>query len=80
MLMSMVIAILRVVYDKEDAKPIRILLESLICGGLSLTASSAIIAMQLDMHWAIFTGGVIGYLGSATIKSLAVKLLKNKVK
>lgn len=78
-LMAMFIATLRVIYDKEETKPIRILLEALLCGTLSLTASSAIIAMDLDVNWAVFVGGVIGYFGSATVRALAVKFINSKV-
>ncbi len=78
-LMAMFIAVLRVIYDKEETKPIRIMLEALICGTLSLTASSAIIAMKLDVNWAVFVGGVIGYFGSATVRAIAVKFINSKV-
>lgn len=74
-LMAMAIAIIRVIYDGKEDKPMRIVLESLICGGLSLTASSGIVAMGLDMNWAIFAGGSIGYFGSATVRALAIKAI-----
>jgi len=78
-LMAMFIAALRVVYDREETKPMRILLESGICGGLSLTASSGILAMGLDMNWAIFAGGAIGYFGSATVRQVALKVLNARI-
>lgn len=78
-LMAMFIAALRVVFDREETKPMRILLESGICGGLSLTASSGILAMGLDMNWAIFAGGAIGYFGSATVRQLAIKAINGKI-
>ena len=78
-LMAMFIAALRVIYDREENKPLRILLESGICGGLSLTASSGILAMGLDMNWAIFVGGTIGYFGSATVRQIALKILNTKI-
>jgi len=72
-LMAMFISTLRVIYDKEETKPLRILLEALICGALSLTASSAIIALQLNLNWAVFSGGVIGYIGSTSVRAIAVR-------
>jgi len=78
--MAMFIAILRVIYDGKETRPMRILLESVICGALSLTASYGILALGLNQNWAIFAGGVIGYLGSATVRGLALKLLNSKVK
>lgn len=78
-LMAMFIAALRVIYDREETKPMRILLESGICGGLSLTASSGILAMGLDMNWAIFAGGAIGYFGSATVRAFAIRMLNRRI-
>lgn len=78
-LMAMIIAILRVIYDEKETSKIRILLESMICGGLSLTASSAIVALGWDMNWAIFVGGAIGYFGSATVRTYAYKFIHRKL-
>ena len=78
-LMAMFMAILRVVYGKEETKPTRVVLEGLICGLLSLTASSAITAMGLNVNWSVFVGGVIGYLGSATVRSMAISFFKKKI-
>ena len=78
-LMSMFIAFLRVIYDREETKPMRVMLESLICGALSLTASYGILALQLNLNWAIFAGGVIGYIGSASVRTLAVRLINYKL-
>ena len=79
-LMAMFIAILRVIYDREETKPMRIILESLICGALSLTASSGIIALGLNINWSVFVGGVIGYFGSTTVRSIAIKVLNSRIK
>lgn len=78
-ILAMIVAVIRVIYDKEETKPMRVVLEALLCGLLSLTASSAITAMGLDTQWAVFTGGVIGYFGSTAVKSLAYKLIDNKI-
>ena len=77
--MAMFISTLRVIYDKEETKPLRILLEALICGALSLTASSGIIALQLNINWAVFAGGVIGYIGSTSVRAIALRFLNRKV-
>ena len=77
-LMAMGIATLRVIYDKDETRPLRILLEALICGALSLTVSSGIIAMGLSASWAIAAGGTIGYLGSATVRAVALKVIETK--
>lgn len=79
-LMAMFIAVLRVIYDRQETKPMRIVLEACICGALSLTASSAILALGLNQNWAIFAGGAIGYFGSATIRTLAMKIIKSRLR
>jgi len=78
-ILAMLLSLLRVVYDEQETKPIRVLVETLICGGLSLTASSAIIAMNLDSNWAMFVGGSIGFLGVTTVRALALKLINKKI-
>jgi len=78
-LMAMVVGALRVVYDQEETKPVMVVLESLICGSLSLVASSGILAMGLDMTWSVFVGGIIGYLGSNTTRAIALKLINKNV-
>ena len=79
-LMAIVISFLRVIYDQKETRPLRLILESLICGCLSLTASSAIVALHLNINWAMFAGGIIGYLGSSTIRSLALRLINREIK
>ncbi len=75
-IMAVVTAVLRVLYDRDETKPIRIILEASLCGFLSLAASAGIAAAGLDHHWSIFAGGMIGYLGSTTVRALAIKILK----
>ena len=77
-LMAIVMSFLRILYDGQDTKPLRIVVESLICGALSLTASSAIVALDLNINWAMFCGGIIGYLGSATIRTIALRVIRKK--
>lgn len=79
-MMSIVISILRIIYDNEETKIIRILLESCICGALTLTVGAGIKAGGLDPNWVMFTGGVIGYLGSAKIRSISLKIINKKIK
>ena len=77
---AVLIAVLRVIYDGKERRPMRILLEAILCGALSFTASAGIEAVGLDPDWAIFAGGMIGYLGADTARSVALKYLKDKTK
>jgi lambda family phage holin len=76
--LAMVISFLRIAYDGRETSPVRICLESMICGALSLTAYYGIKALGADLDWAIFAGGTIGYLGPASVRALAVRFLRNK--
>jgi lambda family phage holin len=78
--LSMFVAFVRVIYDKKETRPIRILMEAVLCGALSVTASYAINAAGLDMNWAVFAGGVIGYLGSEGVRSFAVRFIDARIK
>ena len=78
-LLAMSIGFIRVIYDKNETKPVRVIMESLICGGLSVTATAAIQAMNMDLNWAIFAGGVIGFFGTVTVRALAMKLLEKRL-
>lgn len=80
-LMAVVISVLRVIYDKEETKPLRIMLESGICGCLAMTAHYGLSALGLDTsNWSPFIGGVIGYLGSASVRGLALRVINSKIK
>lgn len=76
---AIIVAILRVIYGKEETKFSRILLESLICGGLTLTVTSAIAALGYSDQWMFFAGGSIGFMGSQAVRAIAVKLINKKV-
>lgn len=78
-LMAIVISALRVIYDKEETHFIRIALESLICGALSVSVGSALDAMGYGQNWYLFCGGLIGFMGSQSIRAFANKFITNKV-
>lgn len=76
--MAIFMAYIRVVYDQKETKPQRIIVESILCGALSLTATFGISAIGLDINWAVFTGGVIGYLGPQSVREYVTKVLNKK--
>lgn len=79
-LLAAIVAAIRVVYDDKETKPMRILLEASLCGFLTLAVGHAILALGLDLNWILFSGGFIGFIGSSTTRTLALKLFDNKVK
>ena len=77
-LMAVLISIIRIVYDKEETNFVRIALESLLCGFLSVCAGSAFDAMGYGQNWYLFCGGFIGFMGSQSIRAFAKSWLKGK--
>lgn len=78
-ILSMLMTVLRIIYDKEETKLFRIFIESLLCGALSLTAYHMVLAMGIDMNWAVFAGGVIGYVGPATVRAKLMDSINEKI-
>ena len=78
--MAVLVSLLRLLYDNNERKPIRIALEAILCGFLSLTVSSGVLALHIDANWAIFSGGAIGYLGPTAVRAIALKLVEKRIK
>lgn len=78
-IMAVVIALIRVVYEQEETSVIRVMLEGLLCGALAVVAGTGIEAMGLDQNWVLFSGGMVGFIGSQSIRAYANTLIKNKV-
>lgn len=77
-IMAVFVSILRVVYDQEESRPLRIFLESAICGSLTLAGGSAAVAMGLGDGYHLFIGGMVGFLGSIKIRQLAFNIINRK--
>lgn len=77
---SMIIAFLRIVYDRDETKWIRILLEMCLCGALTYIAWAGVMALGLNLNWAVVVGGLIGYLGPVTVRAIALKYINSKLK
>jgi lambda family phage holin len=69
--LSGVIAALRVIYD--GGKPRESILESLLCGTLTLAVSSTMEWLSLPPSMATFFGGIIGLAGVKSVRRLAVR-------
>lgn len=78
-IMAVTMSALRVIYDREETSMIRIGLESLICGALTLSVGSALMAMGYGQEWYLFCGGMIGFMGSQSLRALAYRLFDKKI-
>ena len=75
-LVASAIAVLRVLYDGKETKWTRIMLESAICGLLTLAASKGISATGLNLDWSIVAGGMIGLMGSEFVRFTAKRIVQ----
>ena len=76
---SFVMSVFRCYMSGKEENIYRIIVESLICGGLTMVACSVIYATGVDDRYVWAAGGTIGSIGSATIKILALKLAHKKI-
>jgi len=77
-LMAVMIGVLRVIFNREESRPVRVLMEGLICGFLTLAAGSITGAIGVVGDWNLFLGGFIGLIGSHKIRMFAIKTLDRK--
>jgi lambda family phage holin len=77
--MAIIMSALRVLYDQKETTVIRIILESLICGAITVSAGSVFAALGYGQGWYLFCGGVIGLVGSQFVRRLAQSLIKDKL-
>ncbi|RYE69947.1 MAG: phage holin, lambda family [Oxalobacteraceae bacterium] len=77
-IMAATVSLLRVLYEAKEANKWRIVFEALICGALSLSASSVIEWMTWPPSLSITAGGTIGFIGVTAIKELIIKFLGRK--
>lgn len=78
-IMAILISLLRVLYDAKETSKRRIIFEALICGGLSLSASSVIAWMEWPSNLSVAAGGAIGFLGVTAIREMVTRFIGRKV-
>lgn len=70
-LLSSAVALLRILYDRKESRPIRVAIESALCGCLSLAVFHGVQALQWSQYLGVFLGGVIGLVGVDQVRSWA---------
>ena len=79
-LMAAFMSGLRLFYDQKETSSIRIVAESLICGALTVSVGSALVAMGYSQDWYLFCGGTIGFMGSQAVRAIAQALINKRMK
>ncbi|QHF02433.1 phage holin, lambda family [Pseudomonas asturiensis] len=78
LIMAVIVSLLRILYDAKETSKRRIFFEALICGALSLVASSLIEWMAWPPSLSVAAGGSIGFLGVTAIRELVTRFLGRK--
>ena len=73
--MAVIISFLRVVYDGQETSRMRICLEALLCGSLSLCATSIISWANLPPDVSIAVGGSVGFIGVNALRAKMLNLI-----
>lgn len=76
-IMSITMAVLRIVRDKEESKIFRIAVEALLCGAITFTIGSGVKALGYE-GWHLFIGGTVGAFGSQYVRALGQAWVKRK--
>lgn len=77
---AFIIAILRILYDAKETRKVRMLLEGLICGGLTLCASYSLEWIGVAQSLSVTIGGAIGFVGVTKIREFAFRYFTRKTK
>ena len=78
-LLSFVLALLRTMYQDQEPSWGRRLLESAICGLITLSSGFAIDALGMHGDWKYAVAGGIGFLGTEYIRTIATRFINRKV-
>lgn len=83
-IMAMIIAALRLMYDGER-KPLRIGLESALCGALSLCTSGfidlcgVIFNIEIPVNFIVTVSGAIGFIGVTSLREFILKAIQKRI-
>lgn len=86
--MAFAIAMLRGLYDSKEPRFLRVLLEAVICSGITVTAIALMFVMfpslSNNVDLAVTVGGgcgaFVGFLGVYQIRRIILKVLNQKLK
>lgn len=79
-ILAFVLSMFRTIQQGTDPSWLRRILESVICGMITLSAGYAIDAMGMSGEWKYAAAGAIGFLGTEFIRSAASRFIDWKFK
>jgi len=78
-IMSVIIAFLRIYYDDKENRWQRICLEAALCGAMSYCISAGLTYFNLPQGVSVFFGGLVGFLGVDFIRAKAKQAVTKRV-
>ena len=78
-LLSFILTILRVIYDKEESKWQRIIFEALLNSTLTIAAWATVLGLGYPPVLSVGLGAVFAFLGVNTVRSVARKYINKKI-
>jgi len=78
-MLSIIVALLRVLADKEETNWQRIGIEALLCGSITATIISLVAFLDWNLSISGFIGGTVGLVGSVFVRKIARKVIITKV-
>lgn len=78
-MLAILVSCARTLVDKPDTSPKRVAIEAFLCGAITYTFIC--FAQYMEWHSSIygFIGGVVGLLGSVTIRAILKRVINKKV-
>ncbi len=78
-LLAVVMAVLRVLNDDNETRFSRLVLESGLCGSITVAAHYGLVGAGMpEGNWTIAAGGAIGLMGSQYVRAAAMMFAKNR--
>jgi len=76
--LSMVLGVIRVMYDEHEHTWSRIWLEGAMCGLLTLIVGMAVQQIGLSMAWAFVFGGSLAFVGVTMFRKTMLMIVKSR--
>lgn len=78
-ILAFLFALLRMIYFENDVKWQRVLVESVLCAMVALTAWYGVTAMGLHDRWAVVIGTLVSLHGLEYLRDISRRLIEKKV-
>ena len=79
-LLAGVVAFLRIIYDGNESRWVRRILEAALCGAIALGVAHLVEALGMSSGWATFLGAAIGLFGADQVREWGRLIAERRVR